>query len=66
MKTRDKYIYKHLNNKIKMTSIGLMSGTSMDGVDISCIVTDGNNYFHQIFFHYVNAQGPYVHFAYDR
>lgn len=50
MKTRDKYIYKHLNNKIKMTSIGLMSGTSMDGVDVSCIVTDGNNYFHQIFF----------------
>ena len=25
-----------------------------------------DTYHHQIFFHYVNAQGPYVHFAYDR
>ena len=24
-----------------------------------------DTYHHQIFFHYVNAQGPYVHFAYD-
>ena len=25
-----------------------------------------DSYHHQIFFHYVNAQGPYVHYAYDR
>lgn len=25
-----------------------------------------DTYHHQIFFHYVNAQGPYVHYAYDR
>ena len=24
-----------------------------------------DTYHHQIFFHYVNAQGPYVHYAYD-
>ena len=24
-----------------------------------------DTYHHQIFFHYINAQGPYVHFAYD-
>ena len=50
MKTRDKYIYKYLNNKIKMSAIGLMSGTSMDGVDVACIKTDGLKYFKDIFF----------------
>ena len=25
-----------------------------------------DTYHHQIFLHYVNAQGPYVHYAYDR
>ena len=29
-------------------------------------LTGENSYHHQIFFHYVNAQGPYVHYAYDR
>ena len=29
-------------------------------------LTGENSYHHQIFFHYVNAQGPYVHHAYDR
>ena len=29
-------------------------------------LTGKNSYHHQIFFHYVNAQGPYVHYAYDR
>jgi anhydro-N-acetylmuramic acid kinase len=28
--------------------LGLMSGTSMDGVDISLIKTDGYDYFEQI------------------
>ena len=27
---------------------------------------EDDTYHHQIFLHYVNAQGPYVHFAYDR
>ena len=27
---------------------------------------DDDTYHHQIFFHYVKAQGNYVHFAYDR
>ena len=30
------------------TSIGLMSGTSMDGVDISIIQSDGQYQFHNI------------------
>ena len=50
MKTRDKYIYKYLNNKINMSAIGLMSGTSMDGVDVACIKTDGLKYYKDIFF----------------
>ena len=29
-------------------------------------LTGKASYHHQIFFHYVNAQGPYVHHAYDR
>ena len=29
-------------------------------------LTGENSYHHQIFFHYVNAQGNYVHYAYDR
>ena len=29
-------------------------------------LTGKDSYHHQIFFHYVNAQGPYVHYAYDR
>ena len=28
-------------------------------------LTGKDSYHHQIFFHYVNAQGPYVHYAYD-
>ena len=31
------------------TSIGLMSGTSMDGVDLSIIKSDGNNQFSSIY-----------------
>ena len=26
---------------------------------------EDDTYLHQIFFHYVDAQGPYVHYAYD-
>ena len=35
------------------TAIGLMSGTSMDGVDLSLVETDGYEYFHQIFDEYI-------------
>ena len=31
------------------TSIGLMSGTSMDGVDLSVIKSDGNDQFSSIY-----------------
>ena len=27
---------------------------------------EDDTYHHQIFFHYVNAQGPYVHYAFDK
>ena len=26
---------------------------------------EDDTYLHQIFFHYVDAQGPFVHYAYD-
>jgi len=41
MKTRDKYIYNYNNKKNNIIAIGLMSGTSMDGVDIALVKTDG-------------------------
>lgn len=47
MKTRDKYTS---NIKSNMVAIGLMSGTSMDGVDVSLIITDGINKFDIKFF----------------
>jgi anhydro-N-acetylmuramic acid kinase len=42
---RRKQIYKTCDTKL---SIGLMSGTSLDGVDCSIIETDGENYFEPI------------------
>ena len=40
MKTRDKYSYFNKINKNDINSIGLMSGTSLDGLDIALIHTD--------------------------
>ena len=42
MKTRDKYSYFGNSKKITFNAIGLMSGTSLDGVDIALIKTDGD------------------------
>ena len=42
MKTRDKYSYFVNSNKSSINALGLMSGTSLDGVDIALIQTDGN------------------------
>jgi anhydro-N-acetylmuramic acid kinase len=42
MKTRDKYSYFVYSNKSTINALGLMSGTSLDGVDIALINTDGN------------------------
>ena len=43
MKTRDKYSYFINSNKSTINAIGLMSGTSLDGVDIALIKTNGND-----------------------
>ena len=43
MKTRDKYSYFVNSQKSILYTIGLMSGTSLDGVDVALIKTDGNN-----------------------
>jgi len=42
MKTRDKYSYFVNSEKSSINALGLMSGTSLDGVDIALIKTDGN------------------------
>ena len=39
------------------TAIGLMSGTSMDGVDLSLIKSDGNNEFVSILDNYSEYEG---------
>ena len=39
------------------TAIGLMSGTSMDGVDLSLIKSDGNNEFVSILDNYCEYEG---------
>ena len=41
MKTRDKYSYFVDSKKANINALGLMSGTSLDGVDIALIKTDG-------------------------
>ena len=40
MKTRDKYSYFVDSKKATINALGLMSGTSLDGVDIALIKTD--------------------------
>ena len=40
-----------------LTAIGLMSGTSLDGVDAALVTTDGEN---------IVEQGPSLHLPYDR
>jgi len=39
------------------TAIGLMSGTSIDGVDLSLIKSDGNNEFVSILDNYCEYEG---------
>ena len=45
MKTRDKYSYLTKINKTFINSMGLMSGTSLDGLDIALISSDSLNKF---------------------
>ena len=41
------------------TAIGLMSGTSIDGVDLSLIKSDGNNEFVSILDNYCEYEGKF-------
>ena len=56
----------HTENSVSMKNgdMVLYTGCERDHWREPLIGKD--SYHHQIFFHYVNAQGPYVHYAYDR
>jgi len=62
----------HFDHGDKIESYSCSPGDAViyDGVKIphwrDPLKCNENQYFHQIFFHYVNADGPYAHFAFDR
>ena len=67
---RDWHIYFNHGDRIVSYKCDIGDAVVYNGVEIQHwreeLRCQKNQYYHQIFFHYVDADGKYAHFAYDR